>query len=1482
MDAAATREKLDAAEALAQRRLEDNENLKQELRSVRSKLVSTSSQLRSQSLTLDQSQAQQQVAAIESERYKQENALLRERIKFAESEAMEEASALRLGKQEATKRAAQSDALVAKLQAEKFSLESQFARSVQEQGSLQRQCDLYQEEVKTLRLEAAEQDQAGELESQANSKLIAHYKVLEQENRTEREVLVAKIQDLAELVTTREEEIESMKRNPPLLSTVSEAANEQSLKQRGLTLSVVYSQYVEQVERNKELERRDKEHGVQMQQILTEVEHTVPELTLAKSRYVAAVMANEEANSKFTEAFNDNARLRTQCQQLQQDQKLLKRENQELELQAQDLASQVQSLLGASASTVASPGGLLRTPGRSIRHGNDAQEVISESLVDFASIKELQQRNQELLRVIRRLNEQDEEVNQEQNGKPHAELQQELDQALDQLEKMSENRARQELMVQEICRQRDLLRDLLMESTSQVAPLTAPAADLTVLRREAELTIASLEASKTELLVQLRDCKFHTIQLESEKEFESKRVQHVEHMYQQEQRETKRLQTNVAESSQLVIQSQSLLAQRGEELQQAQRQERTLQQRVTEFESQIKLLDQELAFIKSTNASLTEQRDSFSKLQKSLTNQVESLQRETETCREQATQADMELTKCQQEYEGKMRTLQTQVTKLEQAESQLGKDALQSKQLVLQRDEEIVKLKQEQQSTQQELTKLVGMRYADATSESLLGRLEDRDRQLAGFKQISETHEETIRLLELKTQTLEKRVAELEQERTEWLAKNSKLETELKAAVDASNQTKDKLEETTSALEQRGQQVTMLEKQVAELEANLEQAEQSVDTKQDNYAKLLQIHAKEMETRRGMEADAKLVGNLQIQLEDAKQAVQAKQNELDTHKRQAESQLKDRQLEIQDLQRENRLHLERMPITAGAMADGGENAQQFDTAQLLQVCTNQRNRLALEKEQLEVEANRTGIQLTQSRRELQALKEELASAQSHASSSSSLQDQSQEVQVLKGLNNLLVQNEAQLKLAVTNKQKELDETRQMLEKRVGEFTHAKSRAQHAEEESQRKEHEVKLLQQRLQGMMARIGNAQAADELRVELDQSKQELQAQQELRAQTEQTLQDERSKLAAAQTEIDKSKVLTERFRKKIAEDSKARTELSDRLEKSAQEVKTKQTEMEALGSEVKRLKAEAAIKTATVTPPPVAAAPPMEQPKSLVAVAMDKAKAEKQRVSNAAETATTTAVVSNEEDTALTKKPTVEEEDGEAAKKQQAAAALKKAADAAADAALKEAADAALKKEEAAAARKKAVLEEVALKKKQAAEAMALKRKQDDATAAASSSAAIVEEGEVATPTAAAPKRQRMEEEPTTLSTEMAQLFEPVNSLRLGKKLVVALGVKIAFKSVEELKLKLASHPLLATPQGMEQVKQILASEEFLQEEATKAQLAERIKRLEQNKSAASTAAATSTSTTPSEQSQPTSTEEQAARERRANRFGQPPEN
>eukprot|EP00092_Neocalanus_flemingeri_P000848 GFUD01000905.1.p1 GENE.GFUD01000905.1~~GFUD01000905.1.p1 ORF type:complete len:1977 (-),score=934.20 GFUD01000905.1:29-5959(-) len=260
------------------------------------------------------------------------------------------------------------------------------------------------------------------------------------------------------------------------------AAHAARLLKSGLTVTGIYSQMVGLGD---ELAKEKQETGrlnMYIQQILEEVESRAPQLKKQREDYekvMAAVggltdnleSAREEVELRRSEAEESRRRLNT-----------VERERDRLELQVGDLGKQVATLVrdentGRGVGRRQSP--------RERQQQVDTDSVIESRLLTFHNVMELQQKNIELLAVVRELSAGQEAAEASRLEEKTAEVRQELDTALRQVEELRTARERQQLMVENIIQQKEMYKSMV-SGQATVTPARGGEGDRQKLQLELE------------------------------------------------------------------------------------------------------------------------------------------------------------------------------------------------------------------------------------------------------------------------------------------------------------------------------------------------------------------------------------------------------------------------------------------------------------------------------------------------------------------------------------------------------------------------------------------------------------------------------------------------------------------------------------------------------------------------------------------------------------------------------------------------------------------------------------------------------------------------------------------------------------------------------------------------------------------------------------------------------------------------------------
>uniref|UniRef100_A0A8C9ZWD0 Nucleoprotein TPR n=1 Tax=Sander lucioperca TaxID=283035 RepID=A0A8C9ZWD0_SANLU len=252
------------------------------------------------------------------------------------------------------------------------------------------------------------------------------------------------------------------------MTTMSPTAAAVSKIKPGMKLTELYSAYVESQEQL-QLERlENKRVNKYLDDIVQEVEAKAPILKRQRDEHERLQKSVASLSAKLEQAVMEVHRLQKDADEANKRSSVLERDNQRCELQLGDMAQQVRVLLIE----------LEEARGNHVVHDEEVSsadvsstsEVISQHLVTFRGVEELQKQNQRLLVALRELSDAQEKEEFEATGNKRGELEQSLEKAKVELESLKEQRGQQIKMTESIVRQRDMYRMLLAQATGVSFP----------------------------------------------------------------------------------------------------------------------------------------------------------------------------------------------------------------------------------------------------------------------------------------------------------------------------------------------------------------------------------------------------------------------------------------------------------------------------------------------------------------------------------------------------------------------------------------------------------------------------------------------------------------------------------------------------------------------------------------------------------------------------------------------------------------------------------------------------------------------------------------------------------------------------------------------------------------------------------------------------------------------------------------------------
>uniref|UniRef100_A0A4W2GYU5 Nucleoprotein TPR n=1 Tax=Bos indicus x Bos taurus TaxID=30522 RepID=A0A4W2GYU5_BOBOX len=304
--------------------------------------------------------------------------------------------------------------------------------------------------------------------------------VEESKDRMEKEML-EKIRKLEKELENANDLLSATKRKGAILSEEELAAMSPTaaavakIVKPGMKLTELYNAYVETQDQLLLEKLENKRINKYLDEIVKEVEAKAPILKRQREEYERAQKAVASLSIKLEQAMKEIQRLQEDTDKANKHSSVLERDNQRMEVQIKDLSQQIRVLLMELEE--ARGNHVIRDEEVSSADISSSSEVISQHLVSYRNIEELQQQNQRLLVALRELGETREREEQETTSSKISELQVKLENALTELEQLRDSRQHQMQLVDSIVRQRDMYRILLSQTTGVAIPLQASSLD---------------------------------------------------------------------------------------------------------------------------------------------------------------------------------------------------------------------------------------------------------------------------------------------------------------------------------------------------------------------------------------------------------------------------------------------------------------------------------------------------------------------------------------------------------------------------------------------------------------------------------------------------------------------------------------------------------------------------------------------------------------------------------------------------------------------------------------------------------------------------------------------------------------------------------------------------------------------------------------------------------------------------------------------
>uniref|UniRef100_A0A4W4FQ85 Nucleoprotein TPR n=1 Tax=Electrophorus electricus TaxID=8005 RepID=A0A4W4FQ85_ELEEL len=248
------------------------------------------------------------------------------------------------------------------------------------------------------------------------------------------------------------------------LTTMSPTAVAVVKMKPDMKITELYAVSVE-LQKQLQLERvENKRVNKCLDEVVREVEAKAPMLKRQREELERAQKSVASLSARLEQAMQEVQRLQRETDEANKRWSVVEREKQRVELQLADLAQQVRVLLieleEARGNHV-----LREDDDVSSADVSSSSQVISQHLVTFRSVEELQQQNQRLLVTLRELGQQQEQGELEAQDSRQVQLHGSLEKAQCELAQLRQQRVHHMQLVESIVRQRDAYRIQLAQAT---------------------------------------------------------------------------------------------------------------------------------------------------------------------------------------------------------------------------------------------------------------------------------------------------------------------------------------------------------------------------------------------------------------------------------------------------------------------------------------------------------------------------------------------------------------------------------------------------------------------------------------------------------------------------------------------------------------------------------------------------------------------------------------------------------------------------------------------------------------------------------------------------------------------------------------------------------------------------------------------------------------------------------------------------------
>lgn len=279
----------------------------------------------------------------------------------------------------------------------------------------------------------------------------------------ERNQLLNKITDLEEQLSQSAQQLASSNVNLIPDISINTLSTQLPSNFEDINITELYDRLV-LLERELLQERnKRKETELYMNQILKDVENKAPLIAKQRRDYQRIVQSHHQLTEKIDRLTEENHYLKTNTKDSELKIAQLVKQQKLLEVHNADLSRQIQHILRVSMQAELGDNSMAILSEPSVVEESEGQGIISNHLIVYNNIEELQSRNEQLVQVIRKLCDEKEalEAQQFSNSTGSMNSLDLLKQATLELSELKESRTKSEEMVAVLIQQRDMYRSMI-------------------------------------------------------------------------------------------------------------------------------------------------------------------------------------------------------------------------------------------------------------------------------------------------------------------------------------------------------------------------------------------------------------------------------------------------------------------------------------------------------------------------------------------------------------------------------------------------------------------------------------------------------------------------------------------------------------------------------------------------------------------------------------------------------------------------------------------------------------------------------------------------------------------------------------------------------------------------------------------------------------------------------------------------------------